>query len=229
MRISHLVGLVVLLLGLSSPALAHEKGDFILRAGAANVSPNEDSDRIDIAGLAVLDGVTVDSNTQLGITLTYMLTENLGLGVLAATPFEHDIAIENAPVKAGSTKHLPPTITLQYFFGESSDAFRPYVGAGINNTTFFEEDVDPQLNAALDGIVGLPAGTVDASLDLDASWGLALEAGFDYKLGDNWGINGAIWYIDISTDATVSTAVADVPFGVDIDPLVFMFGLSYTF
>lgn len=94
-------------------ALAHEQGDIILRGGAANVSPNEDSDRIDIAGLAVLDGVTVDSDTQLGLTVTYMLTEHLGLGLLASSPFEHDIYIENAPVKAGSTKHLPPTVTLQ--------------------------------------------------------------------------------------------------------------------
>lgn len=221
--------LLVLMLASGPSALAHEKGDIILRGGAANVSPNEDSDRIDIAGLAVLDGVTVAANTQVGITLTYMLSDRFGIGVLASTPFEHDIAIENAPVKAGSTKHLPPTVTLQYFFGESSDAFRPYVGAGINNTTFFEEKTDPQLNAALEGIIGVPAGTIDSRLDLDPSWGLAAEVGFDYSLGDNWGINAAIWYIDISTDATISTQAADVKFNVDIDPFVYMIGLSYTF
>lgn len=193
-------------------ALAHEQGDIILRGGAANVSPNEDSDRIDIAGLAVLDGVTVDSDTQLGLTVTYMLTEHLGLGLLASSPFEHDIYIENAPVKAGSTKHLPPTVTLQYFFGESTSEFRPYVGAGINNTTFFEESPDAQLGAALESITGVPVATLAPELDLDPSWGYALEAGFDYRLGEKWGVNAAVWYIDISTDATVSTTIADVPF-----------------
>lgn len=228
MRLVKLVALVAAMMA-GPAALAHEQGSIVLRGGAANVSPNEDSDRIDIAGLAVLDGVTVDSNTQLGLTLTYMFTDNLGLGVLASTPFEHDIYVKNAPVKAGSTKHLPPTITLQYFFGEASSAFRPYVGAGINNTTFFEEKPDAQLGAALESITGVPVATLAPELDLDASWGYALEAGFDYELGEKWGLNAAIWYIDISTDATVSTTIADVPFNVDIDPFVYMIGLSYKF
>lgn len=210
-------------------ALAHEQGSFIVRGGAANVSPNEDSDRIDVAGLAVLDGVTVGGNTQIGLTLTYMLSDSLGIGVLASTPFEHDIAIENAPVKAGSTKHLPPTVTLQYFFGDAGSDIRPYVGAGINTTIFFEEDVDQQLNSALDGIVGLPAGSVDAGLELDQSWGFAAEVGVDIAMGERWGLNAAVWYIDINTDATVSTAIADVNFGVDIDPFVYMLGVSYKF
>ncbi len=228
MQYLKVIGLV-LLVACGFSAQAHEKGDFIVRGGLANVSPNEDSDRIDIAGLAVLDGVTVDANTQLGLTFTYMLTSNVGVTLLAATPFEHDIAIENAPVKAGSTKHLPPTLTIQYYFGESSSEFRPYVGAGINHTVFFEEDVDPQLEAALEGIIGVPAATLATGLDLDASWGLAVEAGFDYALNDKWGINAAIYYIDINTDATVSTSVADVGFGVDIDPFVYSVSVSYKF
>ena len=224
------VGLMLAGALLVSPvANAHEAGDIILRGGFANVSPQEDSDRINVAGLATLDGVTVDGNTQIGITATYMLSDSLGIEVLAATPFEHDIAIKNASVRAGSTKHLPPTVSLQYFFGSSGSAFRPYVGAGINTTIFFSEDVDPQLNAALDGIAGVAPGTVNASLELDQSWGLAVQAGFDYRLNDTWGVNAAIWYIDISTDATIKTPLPDVTFGVDVDPFVYMVGLSYKF
>ena len=88
MQYLKVIGLV-LLVACGFSAQAHEKGDFIVRGGLANVSPNEDSDRIDIAGLAVLDGVTVDANTQLGLTFTYMLTSNVGVTLLAATPFEH--------------------------------------------------------------------------------------------------------------------------------------------
>ncbi len=225
-----IAGICLLAGGLAAmPSFAHEAGDIIVRGGIAHASPNDDSDRINVAGLAMLDGVEVDSDTQLGITATYMLSDRLGIELLASTPFEHDISIENTPIKAGTTKHLPPTLSMQYFFGRPSYAFRPYVGLGVNTTIFFDEDVDPELNAALDTIVGLPAGSVDADLELDQSWGIAGQVGFDYRLNDRWGINGAIWYIDLSTEATVKTAVADVDFDVDVDPFVYMLGLSYTF
>lgn len=224
------VGTCLLVASLATfPAGAHEAGDIIIRSGIIHVSPNEDSDRINVAGLATLDGVEVDTDTQLGITGTYMLSNRLGIGLVGSTPFEHEIKIENTSVTAGTTKHLPPVVLLQYYFGESSDRFRPYVGLGVNTTIFFDEDVDDELNTALDTIVGVPAGTVDADLELDQSWGAAGEIGFDYQLNDRWGINGAVWYVDLSTEATVKTAAGNVDFDVDLDPIVYMLGLSYKF
>ena len=120
-------------------------------------------------------------------------------------------------------------MSLQYYFNDAANPFRPYLGAGINTTIFFSEDVSPALNAALDTIVALPAGSVQGELELDQSWGFAVQAGFDYKLNDAWGVSGTIWYVDIHTDATVKTAVADVSFGVDIDPWVYNIGVAYRF
>ena len=230
MLLNRIVSTIALML-VTTTAFAHEAGSFIVRGGLAHVAPNDDSDAINIpvSPVVTLPGVEVDSDTQLGLTFTYMLTDNVGLEVLASTPFEHDITVELAGIPAGSTKHLPPTLSLQYFFGDASTAFRPYVGAGINSTIFFSEDVTPALNSALDGIAGVPAGTVAADLELDQSWGLAVQAGFDYELQDNWGLNAAIWYIDINTDATIRTPLPDVTFGVDIDPWVYMIGVSYKF
>ena len=108
---------------------------------------------------------------------------------------------------------------IQYYPIEGDTKFNPYVGVGINTTIFFDEDVDDELNLALDGIVGLPPGTVDADLDLDQSWGWSAQVGFDYMIDDNWLFNAAVWYIDIETEAKISTAIADVKFDVDIDPL----------
>ncbi|MDA1298550.1 MAG: outer membrane beta-barrel protein [Proteobacteria bacterium] len=221
--------LVVLCLAVSMPVMAHEAGSWVVRVGAAEVAPDTDSDAIDVAGLVTLPGVDVGDNTQVGLTVTRMLTDNLGVGLLAATPFSHDIDIKDIGVSAGDTKHLPPTLTAQYFLGDASAAFRPYVGIGLNTTIFFSEDVDPALNSALDGIVGLPAGSVDADLELEQSWGLALEAGFDYMVNDHWMISGAVWKIDIDTEAKVKTAVATVEFDVEIDPMVWMLSVGYRF
>ncbi len=208
---------------------AHEKGDWILRAGPIVVSPHEDSDAIDVAGLVTLAGVDIDNSTQLGLTGVYMLSDNVGVEVLAATPFKHDISVSGTGISAGDTRHLPPTVSLQYYFGDSSSQLRPYVGVGANTTIFFDEDVDNELNVALDGIVGLPVGSVNAKLELDQSWGLAAQAGFDYSLNSNWMINGAVWIIDIDTEATIKTAVANVKFDVEIDPVVYILSIGYKF
>lgn len=51
------------------------------------MAPNNDSG-------AVLgnDGVTVNSSIGLGLSFTYMLDQNWGVELLAASPFTHDIA-----------------------------------------------------------------------------------------------------------------------------------------
>ena len=132
-----------------------------------------------------------------------MMTANWAVEVLAAYPFEHDIALVDDGSKVGSTKHLPPTVSLQYHFLPDS-TFQPYIGAGINYTTFFSEKT-----------YGLLEGS---SLSLDSSWGLAAEVGADFMLGDTWFLNVNVRYIDIETDAKLDGD----PLGtVAIDPMVY--------
>jgi len=193
---------------------AYEAGDFIGRVGAATVAPDASSDPI--TNVAADARVDVDNDTQLGLTLSYMLTDQIGLGVLAATPFSHDIKGAGALASAGKvaeTKHLPPTVTLQYFPMPSGSKLQPYVGAGVNYTVFFDEET-----------AGALAGT---DIELDDSFGLAAEAGVDYMITENVGVNAAIWYIDIDTEAKIQAANQTVD--VEIDPLVYMVGVSYKF
>ncbi len=170
----------------AAPSFAYDQGDWIVRVGAANVDPDTESDQIDIAGLATLDGVDVDDDTQLGLTATYMLTDKWAVEILAATPFEHDITVNGVGIDAGSTKHLPPTVTFMWYpMGGSESKFQPYVGAGFNYTYFWDEEVDSELEAALGVITEPVTGSTDpipADLDLDDSWGLAAHAGFDYLI-----------------------------------------------
>lgn len=191
------VACLVALAGLSSQAFAYDKGDFVVRAGAVLVDPQGDG--------ALNGALDVDDNTQLGINMTYMFTDNIGLGVLGATPFEHDITLNGA--KIGSTKHLPPTITAQYHF-DTGSAFKPYVGVGLNYTVFFEEE------------------STLGDLELDDSVGVAFEAGVDYWVNDKWGVNFSIWKADIDSDAKLDGADLDT---VEIDPLVYLLAASYKF
>ena len=205
--------------------VAYEAGDIILRAGIASVQPDESSSALYVNGSAIAGtSAGVGNDEQLGLTGTYMLTSNVGLGLLAATPFEHDITARGlgSPINAGSAKHLPPTLTLQYFPMDASSALQPYVGIGVNYTAFFDEDVDSDLEAAL--------GESGGDLDLDDSIGLALEAGLDYAISEHWVLNAAVWYIDLETSAEFKfDSGTRVKADVYIDPWVYMLGVGFKF
>jgi outer membrane protein len=221
------VALVAALAGGSLAVQAHEKGDMIIRFGATTVEPDADSDAINLPGVPTLRA-DVDDDTQLGIIPAWMITDKIGLELLAATPFEHDISVggKGVPdIDAGSTKHLPPTLSLQFYPLGGNSGWQPYVGVGVNYTYFFDEDVDGELKDALGAILGAEK----ASLSLSDSWGLSAQAGVDIPLGNQWGINLAVWYIDISTEAKIKTDVGTVKFDVDIDPWVYNIGVFYRF
>ncbi|MGE8500315.1 MAG: OmpW/AlkL family protein [Pseudomonas sp.] len=219
-----LIAASLIAMALAAPmAHAHQAGDLILRVGAATVAPNEDSSDLSIAGSkAAGTKATLDSDTQLGLTGTYMVTDHLGIGLLAATPFQHSVGVKGLGAldgKLADIKHLPPTLTLQYFPLDSASKVQPYVGAGINYTLFFDEDLTSQRSAQ-----GF------SNLKLDNSVGLALEAGLDYQITENVLFNASVWYLDIDTTATTNLdGVGKVKVDVDVDPWVYMVGLGYKF
>ncbi|HBC3446206.1 TPA: outer membrane protein OmpW [Vibrio parahaemolyticus] len=201
---------------LVSPSVfAHKQGDFVLRVGAASVVPNDSSDKI----LGSQEELKVDSNTQLGLTFGYMFTDNISLELLAATPFSHDISTDLLGLgDIADTKHLPPTLMVQYYFGEPQSKFRPYVGAGLNYTIFFDEGFN---NKAKN--VGL------TDLKLDDSFGLAANVGVDYMINDQWFLNASAWYANIETEVTYKFGGAKQKTDVKINPWVFMISGGYKF
>lgn len=219
----------LLALAIAAPSVqAHQAGDIIVRAGAVTVQTHESTSGVkgDRGGL---DGVnwggkaTLNNDTQLGLNFAYMITDNWGVELLAATPFSHDASIKGSSLapangKLGSFKHLPPTLSAVYYPLDSKSAFQPYVGAGINYTTFFDESVNGDAKAR--GFT---------SLNIKDSWGLAAQVGADYMLTDNIMINGQIRYIDIDTTAYASHAAGRAKVNVDVKPWVYMLGLGYKF
>ena len=213
-------------------AQAHTEGDIILRAGAITVNPKADSSSVKVdqgplAGTDLGGKATMSSDTQLGLNFAYMITDHVGIELLAATPFEHDVKLKGTTLpaangKLGSLKHLPPTLSVVYYPLDSKSVFQPYVGAGINYTWIYDEHVGSSANAA--GFDNFKAKN---------SWGMAWQLGADYMLTDNIRINAQARYIDIDTRATVeNNAVAPgtrAKVNVDVDPWVYMVGLGYKF
>jgi outer membrane protein len=209
------------------PAMAIEEGDIIVRAGATSVRPDESSSVISTTATGPLAGTAahVGNNTQLGLNLVYMYSDNIGVEVLAATPFEHDLKVSGlsrygfTTTDLGSAKHLPPTVTALYYFGNSSSVVRPYIGLGVNYTTFFSESLSNHARTEL----------AAHRLKLDDSWGLSTRAGVDLELGNQWLLNASFWRIDIDTEATLNSALGKVSADVDVDPWVYMLSVGYKF
>ncbi|MCL6415029.1 outer membrane beta-barrel protein [Aestuariirhabdus sp. Z084] len=236
-KLTLLAAIIAASTALSGQAMAREAGDIIFRAGAATVDPTGvDSDELTLNGttLANTEVSSIDSNTQLGLTLTWMITDKVGLDLLAATPFEHDIkaqGLEGLGInKVGSTKHLPPTLSVQYHpMGGTDSKFQPFFGLGLNYTTFFDEDASSQLESGLNGVTGV---NEKYDLDLDDSWGMAFQAGADYFITDNIALNATVWKINIETDATFKGKTSGTKVkakDVDINPWVYMVGIGYKF
>ncbi len=190
----------------ATPAFAQSAGDWTLGVGVHQVDPKSDNGALAGGTLPL----SIGSDAKPSVTFEYFVRDNLGIEVLGALPFKHDIAVKGVG-KVGETKHLPPTIALQYHFN-SAGKVSPLLGAGLNYTTFFSEDT-----------TGALAGT---DLKLDDSWGLAAHAGLDFKVSERSAVRVDVRWADIDTKVKVDGASLGTA---NIDPLVYGMAYVHTF
>ena len=97
--------------------------------------------------------------------------------------------------------------------------FQPYVGAGLNYTIFFSEDVGADA-----------AGLGYTKLKLDNSIGLAAQIGVDYQINKKWFLNASAMYADIDTEAELTgSGATTLNVGYDLDPMVYRVNVAYKF
>jgi len=203
----------------SAPAAA-EAGDVLVRLRAILVAPNEKSGSI----LPAFPGekVGVDNSVMPEVDVTYMATNHIGFEVIAATT-KHSITGRSGTTgsigKLASTWVLPPTVTAQYHFMPAGH-IRPYIGAGINYSVFWNENASD----------GLEAAVGKTSVHMSDSVGWAAQAGVDVDLTKKLFLNLDVKYLDMSTKARLTTeAIGIQRVKVDINPLVFGVGFGVRF
>lgn len=189
---------------LATPAWAasdFKAGDFMIRARAVGVLPDENG------RASNGDTVSINDTVVPEVDFTYFFTPNIAAELIAATT-KHNVKTSSG-IDAGSAWLLPPTLTVQYHFTQL-DGVKPYIGAGINYTHFYNEK-----------------GGALSDVSYDDSFGPALQAGVDVPIATNWYLNADVKKIWINTDATFSPS--GVTAGVDIDPWVAGVGVGYKF
>lgn len=190
---------------------AVEKGAVLLRLRGIVVAPNERSEGIVPAFPG--EKVSVSTSFMPEVDLTYMATDHLGFELIAATTKHHAdgrTGTTGSIGKLASTWVLPPTLTAQYHLNPAGRV-RPYVGAGVNYSVFWNEKASR----------GLEAAVGPTRVHMDDSVGWAVQAGIDVDVTPRMFLNLDVKYIDIDTTARLdTTAIGTQRVRVHIDPLV---------
>ena len=185
-----------------------------VRLRALGVAPDES------ATIGVIGGDVAISNTIVPeLDFTYFFTEHFAAELILGTT-KHDVkAINTAAgdVNLGSVWLLPPTLTAQYhFYTSDKKVFKPYIGAGVNYTLFYN----------------VKSGDV-ADVKYDNALGYAAQLGFDLMLDDKFFINVDAKRLFLKTDVTVDASNLapglSIPADVTINPLVLGMGVGMKF
>ncbi len=188
-----------------------------IRVRVVDVAPLASNNSVyTLGGGFVGKGLTVQSQVIPEIDVSYFFTPNIAVEAICCFSY-HSIKAVNALAAlgtVGNTWVFPPTVLLQYHFRNFGD-FQPYLGLGVNYTHYFNTNATG----------GLAAGP----LRINDSFGVALQAGFDYMLNRNWGFNADVKYITMSPSAKYPVALGGLKSTVAINPLVFGIGVTYRF
>ena len=210
-RAVSMIACVLVVAGVFPSAAGAQAGQspWLVRARFLSVVPDDDSSTITTIG----GNAEVDDAISGDLDISYFFTENIATELTLAVT-QHDVEAVNTSAgdaDLGDVKLLPPTLTVQYHLLPGGK-IRPYVGAGVNYTIFFDED----------------PGEAD-DIDYDNAFGLALQAGVDIEIDEHWAINFDVKKIWLETDVSVDALGTTVETEVDIDPWLFGAGIAYRF
>ena len=190
--------------GLALPCAAMAQSTpWLVRLRAVNL----DSDNKVSTGL----NLSVNNKVYPSLDISYFFTPDVALELALTTPEKHDIRSSGARI--GELKQMQSNLSLQYHFTQL-DAFKPYVGVGMNYTRFSGVSFDSATEAAL-----------QPRLD-SGDWGASVQLGFDYVITKNTYLNFDVKKVQMRTDVkSFGTKVGEFK----VDPWLVGLGVGWRF
>jgi len=186
---------------LIGPAFA-EQGDWLLRVRAIAVLPEVSATIKPIGG-----NVKVNDSVVPEVDATYFFTDNWSVEVIAGTT-RHSSLHTPSGTKLGSVWLLPPTATAQYHFNPEG-GIRPYLGAGVNYTVFYNASAPAGLNVKYQN-----------------QFGWALQGGVDIPVGDGrYLLNLDLKKLFLSTNVNINSGL--IRANVDLNPWIAGVGVGF--
>lgn len=190
--------------GMLAGQASAQESNWLVRARAVHIDPADKADPV--GGVGASDRISVENKTIPEVDISYFFTKNIAAELVLTYPQKHEVYLDGKSI--GTFKHLPPSLMAQYHFTPEK-TISPYLGLGINWTTFSK-------NKLLNG---------QGSLEHD-SFGLAAQAGVDFKLDKNWSLNVDVKKVQIRSDVMIAgTKVSKVK----VDPVLLGVGVGYRF
>ncbi len=119
-----------------------------------------------------------------------------------------------------SARWISPTLLFEYNFLAASSRWRPYIGVGVNYTTFYDRDSTAAGNAASGG---------PTKLSLTASVGPAATAGVTYRISDRWAAHASYSFSQVKTNLTADTDGIIRTTRISFGPQALVVSVGYSF
>jgi outer membrane protein len=216
-------------LACAGPALADDSPNNSLRAGLYAIFYHATADNI--SGPYVPAGVNIDAVDVTTLYVAYVRTlaphfdVELALGYPPATK-----TVGKGPATLGSVPYngqvistarwLAPTALLEYVFLDQNANLRPFIGVGVNYTSFYDRNSTAQGNAASGG---------PTRLSLTSSVGPAATMGLAYNYTKNWKFYASYSASEVKTKLRADTAGVIRTTHISFGPQTLVFSVGYSF
>ncbi|MGZ5239141.1 MAG: OmpW/AlkL family protein [Caldimonas sp.] len=169
-----------------------------------------------VSGIGVPPGADAETGDATTVIFIYerLFTPQVGLEFVLGVPPTIKAKATGSVAFLGevlSAKNVAPTLLLNYHFGTPGDAWRPYVGAGINYTKFTSVK-----------------SSLASDVKMGDSTGLALQAGINYAITKDIGAFASVAKLNVKSKV-VAAGASVITTTVDFRPIVYSAGVSYQF
>jgi outer membrane protein len=213
----------------SATALADDVLNNSARIGLYSVFYHVSAD--DLSGPYVPAGANIDAKNVETLYLAYVrrlsphfdVELTLGYPPLQKTVGKGPATLGSVPYNGqviATARWLAPTALVEYMFLDENSKLRPYIGAGVNYTNFYDRDSTAQGNAASGG---------PTKLSLTSSVGAAGTVGLAYNISGRWNA-----YASYSISQVKSRLIADTggvirTTHIDFGPQAAVVSVGYSF
>lgn len=213
----------------AAPALADDVPGNSARIGLYSVFYHVSAD--DLAGPYVPPGANIDAKNVETLYLAYVRrlsphfgveltlgypplqkTEGKGPATLGSVPYDGQVI--------ATARWLAPTLLVEYTFLPENSTLRPYIGVGVNYTTFYDRNSTAQGNAASGG---------PTKLSLTSSVGPAATAGLAYHISGNWNFYASYSVSQVKTDLAADTVGVIRKTRISFGPQALVLSVGYSF
>ena len=184
---------------------------WVVKLGATLYDPHSKTSGIKGIGIPPGADAKVGDATTAIFVIERRFTENVGAELVLGVPPRVKARATGTVAFLGddvlSAKNVAPTLILNYYFGNESQALRPYVGAGINYTRFASV-----------------RSKLAPDVKMSDSVGPMAQVGLSYTMNKRMGLFASVARVDVQSEV-VAVASTVLTTSIDFRPWTYSAGV----